>query len=161
MCVFTLTHFDPFVKLQKNDKKGLFDMNVIVKMEQAYNCLENFRNNCGNEHKKLIDLFFPTLYEESKYRLEISVGKKKSEHKFQSFLSTITRNFVVKLGYWNNEPQFIIEDKTTRMSIVALNLALINSLHIEEEKKEDGTIFQYLIDFNYNNEVDYHINITY
>lgn len=136
-------------------------MSAIVKIEKMFNCLANFRDNCGNEeYKKLIDIFLPMFYQENKHRLEISVGKKVSESKFCSVLSMVTTNFIVKLGTWNRELQFIISDLVHNNSITMINLKLIDNLCIESEEDNNINFCKYNICFRYNNEIDYNINIT-
>ena len=135
-------------------------MSAIVRIEKAYNCLENFKNNCKNdEYKKLIDIFSPMFYQENKHRLEISVGKKLSEFHFRPILSSVTNNFIISLSKWKNEPQFVIKDIVEHNVITLINLALINNLRIESKKYEDINFYEHNIYFNYNNEIDYHIHI--
>jgi hypothetical protein len=136
-------------------------MSAIVKMEKVFSCLKNFRDNCNNEEcKKLIDIFLPMFYQENKHYLEISVGKKASESKFCSVLSMITTNFNIKLSTWNNEPQFIISDFVHNNTIATINLKLIENLCIESEEDDNINFYRYSIYFNYNNEIDYNINIA-
>lgn len=135
-------------------------MNVIKKLERAYNCLDNYRNSCDSEnHKKFIDIFFPMFYQQNKHRLEISVGKKISNEVFQSLLTTTTKNFNVVLTQYGNEPQFIIREFNSNNSITCINLALIKDLEINTI---DNAPFdtRYKIDFNYNNEIDYRMWIV-
>ena len=136
-------------------------MSAIVKMEEAFNCLNNFIDNCNNkEYKRLIDIFLPMFYQENNHRSEISVGKWKSESDFSSLLSMTTKNFIVKCTYWNNEPQLVISDATYHYTIVAMNLKTIKNLYIESEEDKDINFYRYNIYFNYNDEVDYNIHIV-
>ena len=128
-------------------------MSAIVRMGKAFNCLNDFRDCCDNEHKKLIDIFIPMLYKENKHRLEISIGKRIDKEIFRSLLSTIINNFNVKLCCYDNNPQFIIEDTQHRNTITLFNLGLIYNLQIEEDECDD--FCRYRIYFNYNNEIDY------
>lgn len=136
-------------------------MSAIVKIEKVFNCLANFRDNCNNEEcKKLIDIFLPMFYQENKHYLEISVGKRVSEYKFCSALSMATTDFNIKLGTWNNEPHIIISDFVHNNTIATINLKLIENLCIESEEDNDINFYRYNIYFNYNNEIDYNINIA-
>lgn len=137
-------------------------MSAIVKTKKSYNCLVNYRNNCdSNEHKKLIDIFLPMLYQENKHHLEISVGNKISDCNFQSTLSMVTTDFIIGLSCWNHEPQLIIKDNTTirKNIITVINLTLIKDIQIEVKEDNRINFFEYDIYFNYNNEIDYYIHI--
>lgn len=136
-------------------------MSATVRTEKIYSCLINFKNNCNsNEHKKLIDIFLPMLHQENKHRLEISVGKKVSDYSFQSILSMITTDFIIRLTCWNYEPQLIIKDNTKFKNIITtINLALIKNIKIESKEESKINFFEYNIYFNYNNEIDYCIHI--
>ena len=138
-------------------------MSAIVKMEKAYNCLNNFRNNCNNkEYKKLIDTFFPMLYQENKCRLEINVGKMSSHDlsncTFSSLLSMVTTDFIIKLSCYNDEPLFIVEDVVYKTAVTVINLTSINNLQIET--KDNGSYYIYDFCFNYKNEIDYLVHIA-
>lgn len=136
-------------------------MSAIAKMERAFNCLTNFVDNCNNEeYKKFIDIFLPMLYQENKHRLEISVGKRMSDSEFNSWLSTTTKNFIVRCTQWNNEPQLVISDAEYHYTVVVINLGLIKDLHIESTEDDNINFYRYNICFNYNNEVDYSIHIV-
>ena len=136
-------------------------MSAIKKMERAYNCLEHYRNNCNSkEHRQLVDIFFPMLYQENKHHLEISVGKKVSESKFICALSTLIDNFIVTLDCLNDNPQLIIKYTTSGYPIALINLAYIKDLQIKIEEDRDIGICSYNIYFNYNDEIDYHIHIV-
>lgn len=136
-------------------------MSAIIKMEKAYNCLENYRSNCNSkEHKKLVDIFFPMLYQENKHRLEISVGKKISESKFNCSLSMFTDNFIVVLDRSGNDPQLIIKYATNGNSIALINLALVKDLQIKTEEDKYINFCGHNIYFNYNDEIDYHLHIV-
>ena len=130
-------------------------MSNIVEIKRAYDCLTDFRDNRNEEYKKLINIFFPILHKKSECYLEISIGKKMSEMKFQSMLSIVTTCFIVKLSRWNNEPQFIIYDVDHHNTIAVFNLALIENLYVGNDGNDS-----YNIDFNYNNEIDYCIHIN-
>lgn len=136
-------------------------MSAIVKTNKSYNCLVDFRNNCdSNKHKKLIDIFFPMLYQENKHYLKISVGKKIPDRNFQSILSTITTDFIVGVSCWNNEPQFVFRNNTKLKNVITVvNLALIKDIQIKAEEDNKINLFVYNIYFNYNDEIDYHIHI--
>ena len=132
-------------------------MSAIKRMEKAYSCLENYKNNCNSkEHKKLVDIFFPRLYQENKHRLQISVGKKISESKFCCALSMFTDNFIAHLTHWENEPQLIIKYATNGHLIALINLMLIKELQIKTEEDKDANFCSHNIYFNYNDEIDYH-----
>lgn len=133
-------------------------MSAIVKMEKTFDCLMCFKNNCNDEeYKKLIDIFFPMLYQDNRCRFEICVGKNISKFKFNSFLTTTLKRFMIKLSCHNNEPQIIIEDRTTNVPKVAvvINLTAIKNLHVETESKEDQDFYKHNIIFNYNDVIDY------
>ena len=140
-----------------------------AKMEQAYNCLSNFRDNSNNKDcKKFVDLLFPMIYKKNTDRLEISVGKipehdplhkQGSDVVFYPVMSIITRNFNVCLNNYGNEPELVFNDMVQHCTITTINLAKIKELHIEEEIDESINWHRYDVFFNYNNEIDYHIGI--
>jgi hypothetical protein len=132
-------------------------MSDIVKMKRAYDCLISFRDNCSEEYKEFINIFFPMLYRDNiRHCLKISIGKKMSESKFYSALSATTTKFVVKLSCCKNEPQFSIYDMVHHEVITSINLALVKDLHIENNEYDSDS---YDVAFNYNNEFDYCIHI--
>ena len=139
------------------------------KMEQAYNCLLNFKDNSSNEDfKKFVDLLSPMIFNKNTNRLEISVGKipendpshkRGSDVVFYPVMSMVTRNFNVCLSNYGNEPELVFNDVAQHCTITAINLAKIKELRIEEEIDESINWYRYDIFFNYNNEIDYHISI--
>ena len=136
-------------------------MSAINRMEKVYNCLENYRNNCNNkEHKKLVDIIFPMLYQENKHRLEISIGKKISESKFNSALSMFTDNFIVGLDCWNEELLLIIKYAHTGHTITLINMDAINNLKIKTNEDKDLNFCSHFVSFNYNDEFDYNLHIV-
>lgn len=136
-------------------------MSAIIRMEKAYNCLENYRSNCNSkEHKKLVDIFFPMLYQGNKHRLEISVGNKISESKFNRVLSMLTDNFIVVLDRWGDEPQLIIKYANNGYPIALINLSLVKNLQIETEEDQKVKFCSHNIYFKYNDEIDYHLHIV-
>ena len=140
-----------------------------LKMEQAYNCLLNFKDNSSNEDfKKFVDLLFQMIFNKNTNRLEISVGKipeHDPSHKrgsnvvFYPVMSMVTHNFNVCLSNYGNEPELVFNDMAKHCTITAINLAKINELRIEKEIDESINWYRYDIFFNYNNEIDYHIGI--
>ena len=136
-------------------------MSAINRMEKVYNCLENYRNNCNNkEHKKLVDIIFPMIYQVNKHHLEISIGKKISETKFNSALSMFTDNFIVGLDCWKEELLLIIKYAHTGHAITSINMDAINNLKIKTNEDKDLNFCSHFISFNYNNEFDYNLHIV-
>ena len=109
--------------------------------------------------KQFVDIFFPMFFEENEHRLEISVGHRKSESMFDYWLRTVTHKFNIGLSHWNNEPQFLFKDVSNySTNIMAINLALMRDLNIKTE--EAPKFNRYIIDFNYNNQIDYCISLV-
>ena len=134
-------------------------MRLIGKKGKAYECFADFKNNNkAKEYQQFVDLFLPMLFQENDGRLTISVGKKISESNFVSWLSCVSKKFVVIPSMYDNEPQMIIRDVDNTNVNVLVNLALIKDIHITT--KEDVNRCWYEICFNYNDEVDYQMHIV-
>ena len=136
-------------------------MNFIDRKSKAFNCFMDFKKDCNvKEYQQFVDIFSPMLFKENNHLLEISVGKKTSDSQFMSWLSLAVHNFIVLPAVYNNEPQLIIRNNTTirKENIALINLTAINNLSIKTE--ESSTFYRHNICFNYNNKVDYQMDIV-
>lgn len=134
-------------------------MRFIGKREKAYECFANFRsNNNAKEYRQLIDIFLPMMFQENESRFEISVGRRVSKTKFISWLSWLSKKFVVIPNIYNGEPQMIIRDINSINGNALINLSLINNIHIVTNEDENRCYHE--ICFNYNDEVDYKMHIV-
>lgn len=132
-------------------------MSFVKKIDKAYKCIEDFKKTSSEEVKRFINLVFPLLYKQNAGRLNICTGKKISNKSFMPWLSATSINFTIILSEFEGEPTFIFKDNTTHSTFAAINLAMVKNVNVEIE---EGTYCKYYICFNYNNEVDYEINIT-
>ena len=134
-------------------------MRFIGKKAKAYECFADYKNgNNAKECQQLVDIFLPMLFQENECRIEISVGKRISEIKFVSWLSWISKKFVVRPSMCDNEPQIIIRGVDSASTNASINLALIKDIHITTN--EDENRCSHNICFNYNDEVDYQMHIV-
>lgn len=134
-------------------------MRFIGKKGKAYECFADYKSgNNAKEYQQLIDIFLPMMFQENKNRFEISVGKILSETKFLSWLSWVSKKFVVIPSIYNDEPQIIIRDVNGADTGTLINLSLINNLHITTNEDENRCYHE--LRFNYNNEVDYEMHIV-
>lgn len=135
-------------------------MRFIGKNGKAYECFADYRKNDNNakEHQQLIGIFLPIMFQENKGRIEINVGRKISDTKFVSWLSWVSKKFVVIPSMYDNEPQMIIRGVDSLTANASINLALIKDIHIITN--EDENRCRHKIYFNYNDEVDYEMHIV-
>ena len=137
-------------------------MSVIERMKRSYNCLMEFRCSSSEEHKRLIDIFLPMICQDNKQYLKISVGKNVAESKFDSVLSMVTNHFGIGISCYMDEPQLIFNNNADgcHCAITSINLTRIKNIHIKEEKDGSVNFYRYLINFNYNDKIDYQIHIA-
>ena len=135
-------------------------MNITDRICKSYDCLDAFKTASNNEvMKQFVDIFFHMFFEENEHHLEVSVGHRKSKSMFDCWLRTITNKYNICLSHWNNEPQFIFKDVSNySTNIMAINLALMRDLNIKTEEIPEFN--RYIIDFNYNNQIDYNISLV-
>ena len=132
-------------------------MRFIGKKGKAYECFADYKSgNNAKEYQQLIDIFLPMMFQENEGRFEISVGRI-SKTKFVSWLSWISKKFVVIPNMYDDEPQMIIRDVGSTNANALINLSLINNIHIITNEDENRCCHE--ICFNYNNEVDYKMHI--
>ena len=135
-------------------------MKIMDRIGKTYDCLDAFKTASNNEvMKQFVDIFFPMFFEENEHRLEIRVGHRESESKLSCLLTTVTNKFNVVLSSCGNEPQFLFKDISNyNLNIMAINLALMRDLNIKTEETIEFN--RYIIDFNYNNQIDYSISLV-
>ena len=126
-------------------------LRVFHIIQKKYNQLIEYGKN-NPRCSRVIDIFKNFLYKHNDWKITISVGKR-NEDSFVSFLSSIMENFIVKLDVYKNEPVFIIGNN--KQNIACINVAAITNLHIKSNLTND----KYFLSFNYNNEIDYMIDI--
>ncbi|MDD6488226.1 MAG: hypothetical protein PUG48_00210 [Clostridia bacterium] len=90
--------------------------------------------------------------------ITVSIGNKVTDNCFNAFLISHTNKPVVVIGSWNNEPRLLIGVDSQKINnmICAFNLTLIDNINVD--KKGDK---KYIIDFKYDNSIDYKLDITY
>lgn len=137
-------------------------MNFVAKIRKVTDCFEVFRNSSNSkEIKKFIDLFFPMFYQNNNHRLEISVGKKMPNYQFSPWLSNVLHDFTVTPDCWEeDEPRLTIKDAMRKTVVMAINLSAINNMCIKKDEDKEAKFCRYNIYFNYNNEVDYCMNLV-
>ena len=134
-------------------------MRFIGKKGKAYECFADYKSgNNAKECQQLIDIFLPMLFQDNEGRIEISVGRRISETKFVSWLSWVSKKFVVIPSMYGNEPQMIIRGVDSSTTNALINLTLIKNIHITTNEDENRCCHE--ICFNYNNEVDYKMHIV-
>lgn len=133
-------------------------MKIMDRIGKAYDCLDAFKTASNNEvMKQFVDIFFPMFFEENEHRLEISVGHRTATS-FQFWLKTVSHKFNVILSKWGSEPQFLFRNMENLEDMMAINLALMRDLNIKTEEAPEFN--RCIIDFNYNNQIDYNISLV-
>jgi hypothetical protein len=129
--------------------------NRIIK---SYDCLNAFKSNCTDGNiVKFVDIFYPILFNKIKGSFYISVGEKKNGV-FQKWLGTYMNKIKINLNQWNNEPQLIISNcEKTNNAVLSVCLAFVNNVAIKVD--ETDTFISYEIEFNYDNKIDYQMNL--
>ena len=131
------------------------------KINKTFDYVNIFVENCSNATmKQFVNIFSPMFFRENNYRIDVKVGKRESKERFASFLNNFTDKFNVIPSLCDNEPQLLIKDMSRRKTyaILIINLFLIGNLHIT--KTESNEYYFHKIDFTYNNQVDYQIDLV-
>ncbi len=125
-------------------------------LEEQVEVLSKFLEK-NPQYEEFTNVFRKFLYKDN-YYCKISVGKNKGNY-FQSYLSSILKNYNIVLSSYENEPQFIIKGHRGD-TITVINLALIKNIHINTTKDKNGKPYIYEISFTYDQEdciVDYEL----
>lgn len=132
-----------------------------LKAEHNRKVLNAFLENSTADFKTLVNALL--VFEKSNTNratgsITVSIGNKTTDNCFTAMLISQTDKPVVVLGSWDNEPRLIISDENYRTNniICAFNLTLINKLCVDKISDK-----KYIIDFKYDNNVDYKLDITY
>ncbi|MDD6488406.1 MAG: hypothetical protein PUG48_01130 [Clostridia bacterium] len=133
-----------------------------LKAEHNKDVLNTFFENSTADFKTLVDAllaFGNTNPDRATGSITVSIGNKVTDNCFTAMLISHTNKPVIMIGNWNNvEPTFCIKDSNYRTNniVCSLNLTLINNLCVDKISDK-----KYIIDFKYDNSIDYQIDITY
>lgn len=133
-----------------------------LKAHHNKDVLNAFLDNSTADFKILVNTllaFGNTNPDRATGSITVSIGNKIRDNCFNAMLIAKTDKPVIMIGNWDNtEPTFCIKDGNYRTNniVCSLNLTLIDNINVDT--KSDN---KYIIDFKYDNSIDYIIDITY